>query len=104
MNENNENTNVVPTENVQEANQNNINNNNAETYNQIPQSVSTVAPSPQVATEPQIDLQQPKVEPQTPNNEPEKKEGTFKYILAFIFIIAFTGFVIFIPEISKFIK
>lgn len=104
MNENNENKNVVATENVQGANQNSVNNNNAETSKQIPQGVSTVTPSPQVAIEPQTALQQPQTEPQSQNNEPQKKEGTFKYILAFIFIIAFTGFVIFIPEISKFVK
>lgn len=118
MNDNKENINVVPTENPQTQSLNNVNSDvnssvnnivnntgdtNQQNVGQIPQGVSTVAPEPQVVTTPSPVLpEQNQTQPQ--NNKPEKKEGIFKYILAFIFLIAFTGFVIFIPEISKFVK
>lgn len=124
MNENKENTNVVPTENTQTVNQLNANsinnqpsvsNNTIQNPGTIPQGLSTTAPEPQVAVQPQPQPQpQPQITPQNSTQpqpqqqntvqQPEQKEGTFKYVLAFIFIIAFAGFVIFIPEISKFVK
>lgn len=113
MNENNENQNVVPTGNQQIQNQ--INNGESVIpQNTIPVNqnigigVSTAAPQPQVGqpvpttVAPQQTEIKKDILPE--NNEPPKKEGVFKYVILFIFLILFTGFVLFIPEISKIVK
>ena len=59
-----------------------------------PVQVTSELPKSQVSTTP------------TANNSGEtpKKEGTFKYVLAFIFLFGIVGFVLFLPEISEFAK
>lgn len=66
-----------------------------------PQTVSTPQPQPGVVgQQPQPSQQVQQTQPEAP----QEKMSTFKFIIAIIFFISFTGFVIFIPEISKFVK
>lgn len=66
-----------------------------------PQTVSTPQPQPGVVgQQPQVSQQVEQPQPAAP----QEKMSTFKFIIAIIFFIAFSGFVIFIPEISKFVK
>ena len=73
---------------------------------QVPQTVTTQVPSSSATAVPTVAPQnvEQKQEKTTTPEEPEKKEGCFKYILAFIFLFLFAGFVIFIPDVTKFVK
>ena len=73
---------------------------------QAPQTATTQVPSSSATTVPSgtpQNVEQKQEETTTPV-EPEKKEGCFKYALAFIFLFLFAGFVIFIPDVTKFVK
>lgn len=73
---------------------------------QTPQTATTQVPSSSATTVPSVtpqNVEQKQEETATPV-EPAKKEGCFKYVLAFIFLFLFAGFVIFIPDVTKFVK
>ncbi len=112
MNENSNNN--IPTasannETQKEAQQTAVNNTQPPVQNNTapaPQTATTQTPSSSATTikaETTQPVEQKKEETITPP-EPEKKEGCFKYALAFIFMILFAGFVIFIPDVTKFVK
>ncbi|MBR4617726.1 MAG: hypothetical protein IKO49_00195 [Bacilli bacterium] len=104
--------------NQENNNNSNINNNNAvnqnngksqNTINNVIPPVSSTLPKPQVVNTSVNQVKEnvvpnPVVVEKQNNQEPPKKEGVFKYILVFIFLIGIVLFVFFLPQISEIIK
>lgn len=112
MNEQNNNVNNTNNTNVNQINSmtnsttainNNINNSPAEILTTIPQTLTTKAPEPQIATV-QTTSTPPNNQTNTPKEEPPKKGGNFKYVLAFIFLVGIVAFVFFLPEVTTYVE
>ena len=82
-------------------NQNN-NINNVNTSNNISNQQTTVLPNTEVNTS--VTMTSVDNNQNSNNNNQVPKDGCFKYLLAFIFLIGIIVFVIFLPDISNFIE
>lgn len=102
MNQNNN-----PIENTQNTQPQNIQAPSSTTQPVTPQTATTPLPSTsvsQVPTKEQTNNTNSTQVTPTNNTEPEKKGGCFKRFFAFIFLIGLIGLVIFLPDVTKFIK